>query len=391
MCQLTLINTKSPTFNKMALYMIAARNSKYSHKDGFGFFNPLSGVWRTEFAASSLTNAGNIMRDIQFDNRPVMGHVRNASKSIAVKIENVHPFETDKIVLMHNGTLWFEDELDVSYVGESRESDSQRFCAMLTKQLETEPDFVTSFNICMSHCKGKFAMIIYVKASGDFYVCRGKTATLHYADVLMKDETVGFIINTERLSIEDEWTQFTNTAQLLGAPVFTLGKVSLLSAETIWKVDKKTLVEVGKTTENPLPVRTAIVPMAATVSHDGSMKPAISSGVINSDPKYDKLQSIANFMDREFLSLTSMDILWQIIFETPLLLCEMWQVDAFNKYAIGALGSRKGLRDILIKHKVDVIPASVYAELSFPLGINSDAKLTELMLEDILARKEVVE
>lgn len=380
MCQLCFVNTQFDGFNKSALYGLLNRDSKFTHKDGVGMFNPVCGVWKSILAASNITNLGWIFRGKVFGGQPVMGHVRNASKGVAVKEENVHPFETDMVVLEHNGTLWFADELkEATVAGESRESDSARFANMLSEQLKLTPNFVEAFNTVMATCHGKFAMIIWVKAEKKFYICRGKTAQLHYAPVLdHNDMEVGFIINTEKAPLEDEWVAFCNTAQLAGSPRLTLGKIELLSLDTIYAVEGLTLREVGKCTENPLPAKPVVTTTAIT--HTGYTAPTgkpttgTTTSGLEVDKKskklFDRFRDVAEFMSRENLSLTDMDTIFVTLFGLPILSADEWMVERFCQYAIGALGSRHSIRNQINRKFKNTIPVKFYEGLQFPLGLN---------------------
>ena len=391
MCQLTLINSPSVALTKAALYIIPARNSRFTHKDGFGFYSKSFGVWKDVLAASNISNMGKLLRDMKIETSPVIAHVRNASKSIKVEKINVHPHESQNVILAHNGTLWFEDELaDVKQGEESRESDSARFGQMLSKELDTEPNFVTAFNNCMSKCKGKFAMLIYSKVEDKFYVCRGKTANLHIVDIMLGTESVGFIINTEKNTLEDDWLLVTNTAELMGAPVYTMGKVTSLAEETIWEVVGTGLVEVGKCTENPLPVKTYVpetTGMTTAITRTGG-----STLFAEEDRRklamYNKYRAVADFMDRERLSLMEMNFLFQKIFNVSLLEATERHIDTFLQYAVGGLGTRKKVRDLMDSLHANLIMYPVYEKCSFPLGINDNIKLVEDTIKTVYGGKK---
>jgi predicted glutamine amidotransferase len=387
MCQITLIASRSERFNKAALLVTATKNSRYLHKDGWGFFSPKSGIFKTKFAASELCDIGGLISDYGFGVNPIVSHVRRASKNIVVTEENVHPFQTDELVLVHNGTLWFEDELKdtnttTSTTEESRPSDSKRFAEMLTAELKIEPDFVLAFNNCMAGCKGKYAMVIYVRRESKFYVCRGRTADLHIVHLSKDKVPYGFIVNTEKGTLSDEQLSISNIAQLLGSPQIDFDKeVKELEKETIYRVDGLTLTEVGKCPENPLPAKTYQTSYSQGQVHSVNSQTTRNTGYGAGDTSgtspqeglWQKITRVAEFRERERLSVADMDAIFIVLFNKPLLSLEEKQIDLFLKYAVGGLGSRKSVRDEVERKKFAVIPIGIYSkEIQFPLGLGTN-------------------
>ncbi len=204
MCQLIFSNTNHILLNRLLVLHLSRHDSDYQNKDGWGMFSERCGIKKTEKTANTLINLGEILTENIIDERPILAHVRAASKGIPVVVENVHPFQTKDFVLAHNGTLYRKDEkVGVWDADESRTSDSLMFLQELQKAYASEKDIPKALNNAMSLFKGKFAFLIYSKVEKAFFAARGKTADLHIAHIKNeKEEIIGYALNTQKYSLE---------------------------------------------------------------------------------------------------------------------------------------------------------------------------------------------
>lgn len=254
MCELMFVHAKGTDLNRIISLQLSKFDSEFSNKDGYGIFTK-TGVWKTVTAASELQNIGIILRERIKNPGPVLLHVRAASKGIAVKEDNVHPFETKDFVLAHNGTLFQKDESttweDVNV--ESKPSDSLMFLNELQKQYLKKKEVVESLQAAMENFKGKFAFLIYCKKENQYYAVRGKTADLHIAylkSVSPEGEVVpiGYVINTVKLHLEKALEVTCDIYELSsGRPLFY--EIKELPEETIFKCNEDNVYIIGKLEE----------------------------------------------------------------------------------------------------------------------------------------------
>ena len=215
MCQLTLINFKTPILNNLFLLISAPINAETSpgNRDGFGFFTVEKGVFKTKLSASYISNFGVFSKPVLSSKNPIIYHVRKSTLFNNKKENNdsgAHPYDYGNFVLAHNGVL--EPKPHLVQESEKFETDSLFFLHILNKEYEKHKDksFVEIFKSTIEQFYGKFAFLIYHKAENNFYVIRGKTATLYSAKYLGS-----LIINTEKSSLKDSITSFKNVIDVL--------------------------------------------------------------------------------------------------------------------------------------------------------------------------------
>jgi predicted glutamine amidotransferase len=256
MCQLIFVNTGNLILNKLAITTQLITDAKDSHKDGWGFYTPTGGLRKTQLAASLTTNVGVLIDENVKTSEPIIGHVRNASTSYGYKSvtpENSHPFQTDKLVLAHNGTLEFKDEKlmrDVKYL---EMIDSEIFLTRLSDiYIPESMELRDALKSCMEEFCGKFAFLIYDKIKKDHYIVRGLTSTLFRYDLIKQDtkEYQGFIINTEEKSLLDGFFLFNNYSQLFGSRfIYDSKTVKSLDTESIYKLEGDEIRKLDSITE----------------------------------------------------------------------------------------------------------------------------------------------
>jgi hypothetical protein len=73
-----------------------------------------------------------------------------------------------------------------------------------------------------------------------------------------------------------------------------------------------------------------------------------------------------------------------------MLLATEEQVEAFNKYAVGALGTRREIRDLFITYQISFLKKATYDNLSFPLGLSTKIDEVKNRLRDMYGELESI-
>lgn len=76
-------------------------------------------------------------------------------------VENAHPFETDHLVLMHNGII--------SGLGTKDASDTKVYVDILENEYQKDLDIAQAINRTNLACGGSYSVIVYVKGTGKVY------------------------------------------------------------------------------------------------------------------------------------------------------------------------------------------------------------------------------
>lgn len=79
--------------------------------DATGFYSPGTGIVKIAINATEFCKQGHVPDDIKKE-RFVIGHCRAASSKKSDLDKNAHPFESDKWILVHNGTCWSMREIE---------------------------------------------------------------------------------------------------------------------------------------------------------------------------------------------------------------------------------------------------------------------------------------
>ena len=256
MCQLIFSNLKDKKLNSLAVYTLATKGVSTYNKDGFGLFSTDCGIKKTKIPASCITNLGNFIRNGLVTSAPVIAHIRQSSfkNKNLIDDEHAHPFETEKLVLAHNGTLEFEDWKKNNDVKYKNMIDSQMFLTELNERYTD--NLITALQETMLEFDGKFAFLIYDKIKKRFYVIRGSTATLFRDDVILKDsanKNLGFVLDTDKETLEEGILVLNNLIQLtLGFPIeYDSAKITEIEKESIFILDEKgeELIKAGELKE----------------------------------------------------------------------------------------------------------------------------------------------
>lgn len=259
MCQLSFIDTEKAELNRLYTLTQSIFNSKVSHKDGFGFYSENSEIWKTAIAASNLSNMGMFLKVL--DKKPVMFHCRQASSINKTLLgENyAHPFETEKLILAHNGTLEVKEGSP-----SLTKIDSQIFLERLTENY-FGIELPEAISKTVDEFYGKFAFLIFDKINKEYYFVRGESANLNYYQFTNKktEKPVGIAVNTENESFVDGLMYLHNYAMLTDNSFneFKVENIKQFEPNTIWKyLNNGVMEKVGevKETKKEIPVITTL-------------------------------------------------------------------------------------------------------------------------------------
>lgn len=240
MCELTFIKIKdkiesgkisSLRVAKEYLYAQLVVNSLEKNQDGFGFYS--SKVYRSEHCASDMIYLREIIHD-EIKKPTVLAHARLATATSGKKViseENSHPFEGEKYVFAHNGTLSSDKKIL------ENKTDSESFMIHLEQQTGS---IIENLQNTYKEWEGKFAFLIYDKNDKTYYAARGTTARLYIAELILKTgENIGYVINTDDVHL--------NKALLLANNIYPF---DLSFTETKYKLlPENSIFSLGNTVE----------------------------------------------------------------------------------------------------------------------------------------------
>ena len=369
MCQLTAVNLGEKQRNSLFLYALQNIGSD-SHGHGTGIMQGNSG-YRTELKTNTISNLGEIYNEFIKGNSLVCGHVRLASTGVPICEENSHPFETDRILLMHNGTLKFKDKVRAekherriettnSYgtkiTSTEKDSDSLLFAEELEKELAKGKSFIDALKDAMNLFYGKFAFIIRDKEEKKTYIIRGKTAKLHIAYLVEEDVTVKnrYIIQTEEETLKKAILVSKNILSLSSGKNIKFTKPELLDEETIFLVTPSGIKVAGKIEENSEPVVAKEVSASSYQSNRGK-----SSGYVPYTKKaemdeHKAAEKISKFMVANAFSPKDIEIMFLRFLGIPLLEADLETMIAFIDNIIPLLSTTKKLKKLISKNNLVV-------------------------------------
>lgn len=317
MCQLTVANLGSDKLNSLFLALQLPINASKNNKDGTGIFNHMF-IWKDGIPAFSYGNIAKMCMDIsQNQNFPLFGHVRFATAPKKIGKEQSHPFRGDKFLLAHNGTLEFSLKDDKRLKGDV---DSEKFLTLLEEIQNNNPDFTFQEIIkqAIGEVTGKFAFLIVDVPEKKYYVVRGKQAELW----ITKTED-GFIINTDKLSLEDGIGFFSQASYVLENRYLKFSRPELLSENTVFLINGKELEKIGEVKE--VPIKTYNINYYGEDDYNNSTWwKGRQSAIVPTENKKEKnyqnmVTSISNILfDKGGLTLLESDILINRILEKPI-------------------------------------------------------------------------
>lgn len=369
MCQLTFCRFQSLEQTKIFTTLSIISNTFISHHDGWGIYTG-GRLFKTEMNAQLTSDIGTLVNDICKDKSPVISHVRLASIGSKVSNDNSHPFETENFVLAHNGTLTVkkDSEDDVNKIKKKHEKDeaidSEVFAICLEDGYIKEKNFVALLKKTMNMFCGKFAFIIYCKPENVYYIIRGKTAELHCVNFYSGNKAVGFVVNTEKVSLDRTAQLFECSLQSVGVEISN-SEIVELDKETIYKYSAYKAHKVGEIKENEKEV-------TPFFSHDRSYttkRNSFGNSTYVSDRVFATTKSLIKFMKKYYLSLEDLDKIFYYTMNKGILTIEEEDLELFFEKITSKLGVSKkfvgDVEDILYPNKLQAIPFRFYTDNGF--------------------------
>lgn len=213
MCQLTLIDFDDKRLAKFVVRPLTEINmlgiNATSNHDGFGYvrFTALDEIVKSKLQVNTWWTEFNFDFRRKFRNVNGIYHVRACSSTNKNKTddEHSHPFETENIILAHNGTLHFrhnsKDEKDLKSLMDDDVIDSENFLKVLDYYVQNDivqPHLVAdNIQEAVDQWSGSYAFLILDRRNPkSVFVVKDDDKKLHKAEFTIGKKTVGIIINT---------------------------------------------------------------------------------------------------------------------------------------------------------------------------------------------------
>jgi predicted glutamine amidotransferase len=393
MCRLILVNTGSSLLNKIILPTILQLSSQ-SNQDGTGFLvvdEESTTLYKSKEAADELPDLGLDILEKVVSNRPVLGHVRAASKGIVVTEENAHPFQGERFTLAHNGRLYLKDER-VEWSNTAADtglaSDSQVFLNALeaTAKKKKNAPFMELITETMSGFKGKFALLIYDVLEDKYYVIRGSTAELFMAPVMEypveggNGTVLGFVVNTSKNVLADSMQISMQVGQAVAGVRLGMGKIEELTKETVYEVTGATLTKIGELKENTITYAGYQSNVQSGITNYVAGKPEFNAAL----PIWAMSQKISKFAREHFLGINDIDALFYLFLGIGIADSTPSDLDIFCECVIPKISAGKKIRQRLAKilDKYSQIYVNVYSSvpgLSYPWMVSSGAAINDMI------------
>lgn len=397
MCELIVCNANNREMNKLLMTLLIYTDGKIN-KDGFGIYQ--HSLAKTNVSGSFCSNLGTVVSNNIKDKSLVIGHTRLASlvnRTQGITVENAHPFETNNLVLAHNGTLVMNED-KVKTTEYKDKIDSEVFT--LEAEKNYNGDLVDCIRKTMEDFSGKFAFLAHDKNTKEFYAIRGASAKLHISYLTIKvpdkegvedtkDQIIGYVINTDDDDLNHCLLLFSNIWQLTHNERISYTKPELLKIDTAFKLGKYAIEEVGKVEEKIKVV--AVQTYNATrfsYSRDASEDDEDTwcswrtGGVVGKD--IEEFSSFLNtFITNNKLSIEELDELLTNGFGIPLLSMERADFPAVKSY-INRLTARNSKKAKKLWGELCALApskSSLYEKLQFPYFVNNKIDLITLKQE----------
>jgi len=365
MCELTLCNTHRSDLNRLECLHQVLENTRKDNKDGWGIFTVGSGIYKTSVIPWKTESLGLAIKKIVTE-QPVLLHVRSASVGTAVKVEFNHPFESDRLVLAHNGTLKPKREL----TGYEGKLDSEVFLLELDRVYSTETageeQFIKALKETMNNFTGKFAFIIYDKVTTIWYAVRGKTADLHISYILdpkNSNAVTGYVINTARDDLGSSLDISIELMNLLNRPKIPLwSEIEPLKEETIYRLDEGSVVVVGEIKQN-IPVYVPVASFPGVSPERMGVWSGRNLGryrnacwgdmyVEDEDEEEDVLGIVRELSDWIVIygiSWEELDVIMLKTLGVPILSCTPEDIGVLRKHVLPKIQCQRGFRTHMVK------------------------------------------
>lgn len=398
MCQLLYANLKDSYLNSLVIFIlqdIGVNTGPVKNDDGTGFITTDNKVWKSMLAANKIINMGEILFKNIENGRAVPAHIRAASFGIEVNKENSHPFDGKHFILMHNGTLVPRDGKEPK--DKKKDSDSLKFLKALDDEKENNPKgkFPDIFNKAMENFAGKFAFIIREKETNKDYIIRGRTADLYISNLLINDEFVGYVIDTNKDTMKQGFPYFINIAQLTTGNEYKFSEPTLLKQETIFWAKDNGIKELGDAKEFTPPIPEPVSKINYNDRTESSIVPFQSKSKTTIGNNTKEIAELINlsgkihdFLKSNSLSLVDLQFIFKQMSNCSLLEVTKNDLVLFVDYLITKLAAKKAIR----KQVRNILngksfPLSLYGKynLEYPWTLNPGDVILKLLREEVKA------
>ena len=252
MCELIFVNGHRADLNRILTLNLALEDSRTMNRDGWGIYTKEHGIQKTNIEPWLTSGFGRTIGE-NVSESPVIFHVRSASRGTEIRVDYNHPFETEHLVLAHNGTLTPKETL----AGYEGKLDSEVFLLELEKEYikDKKKDLVKSLQAVMERFTGKFAFLIYEKETETYYAVRGRTADLNIAYLLSsKGAITGYVINTVANNLGCGVDMSLEILSMQGRRIPLMSKIEELPIESIYLLGDIGVSKVGEIKQNEEPI-----------------------------------------------------------------------------------------------------------------------------------------
>lgn len=403
MCQLSLIHTKDVNFNFQWTITQSLINTIRTNKDGTGVYS--GSLVKTELSPHKIINLPEFIGGAMSEN-PTILHVRLATlfnNKTVVNDKNSHPFESSDLILAHNGSLEPEDDqLKKSYPDMI---DSEIFLSVLQEEYEKYP-IQTAIVNSMNKFRGKFAFLIYSKRENNYYIVRGRTATLFYSfiynkgeDFLKTGEPIGIAVNTNKDDLVSGLILSTNTNKINNSWT-TFGDPTAIEMETVNILNEFNLKEIGKVKERHKIVKTAAGKAGRSYGnwdqnyghYNYDYNETLRQSFTLLNPQYGaRIREIHDFMEKTDLGTVEIDELFSILYGIPILGISGLELTHFCEQVIPYLETKWSKKKNNIWRRIGYPGIYNYLEnekIAFPYFFNTPSDLKRIKNEIDKRRRE---
>lgn len=394
MCQLTMINLPYRVA-KLALFNQLLINTISTHQDGFGYYQKDNSIYKWKEKPADVHDLDDVIINTITNNNPIIAHVRLATSKLSVAIENSHPFETDKLVLAHNGTLTpkNKEEMKAKY---KEEIDSEIFLKELDEVYKGK-DIVKALNKTMDKFTGPFAFLIYSKLEDKYFVVRGTTKSIYISYVYYNKIRVGFIINTDKLDLIKNLSRIYVESKFLTDITVTYDAPELVPLESVCVIKNNKLKQIGAIKEND-PIVAVVSNVASNVSsytYNRDKTKEYSGYTYSTQLSQSRLlcEPITKFITAMELTLEELDLITYKLLGIPLLSLQVADITTLSTLVFPKIeklySATKSLHwaDIVIKSNLPVLDVYLKYDIKFPYMFERTSKLIAVSQEINIDKK----
>lgn len=186
MCQIQLIKVlkgRRLAESEIDAFDTLMRSGSWANKDAWGFFTN-KGIYKQAGAYYDQgvpERIGKLKTLVGRDTRFIVGHNRLTTQGGANRNHNNHPFETRDLVLVHNGIISNENELnrrkDLRFKGET---DSLTIIHALQAKLSSGSTILEAIKVVAENLEGSFSVLLYYKTDGNLYYFKNGQTSFYF-------------------------------------------------------------------------------------------------------------------------------------------------------------------------------------------------------------------